>query len=62
MVLGLLFIESPINFLSTRNDLLMSLKENNALFLTLRIMGFTFGLIGKLFLMIENFTGLLVKS
>jgi hypothetical protein len=42
MVFGLLFIESPINFLSTRNDLLMSLKEKNVLFLTLRIMGFYF--------------------
>jgi hypothetical protein len=61
MVFSLLFIESLINFLSTRNDLLMSLKKNT-LFLTLQIMVFTFGFIGKLFLMIENFTRLLVKS
>jgi hypothetical protein len=35
MVFGLLFIKSLINFLSIRNDLLMSLKEKNTLFLTL---------------------------
>jgi len=42
MLFGLLFIESPVNFLSTRDDLLMSLKEKNALFLILRITGFDF--------------------
>jgi hypothetical protein len=42
MVFSLLFIERLINFLSTRNNLLMSLKEKNALFLTLQIMGFYF--------------------
>jgi hypothetical protein len=32
MVFSLLFIESLINFLSTRNDLLMSLKKKHLIF------------------------------
>ena len=60
MLLDSLFTKNPVKILSIRSNFHMSLKGKNIFFLYTKIDGFSFRLLGKLLLMLKNFTGLLV--